>query len=103
MFYVPISLGAEYDVLGVRIEGTEVVFDIPFPDGSLMLLPVPGEMVELIDGRVDGGWLLAITDGMATLGPPPIHSAFFHDRLSDGEPEAVAEYKRMLGSLGREP
>ena len=94
----PVTVGDEYDVYGVRLDREGLVVDILYPE-SWMLLPLPGEMVEVADGSIPRDWLIDLADGRLVMGPEAALSPFFHDRLSDGEPDAVAALKEMIRNV----
>ena len=99
--------GRVYTVLGITfvrdssVYGNGPAFDIRNDDGDCV--GVPSAQFEVIDPRASRYWIARLKDVDAfTLWPEPFYKEYFHDILSDGAPEYVAEFERVCTLLDNE-
>lgn len=99
--------GLEYVVVGVdftidsTVQGTGTWVHLVNDDDRLSWAPLG--LFEVVDPRVSAQWeLRQHEDGQVTLWPPALYREFFHDDLSEGEAEVVADFRRVRESLEAE-
>jgi hypothetical protein len=95
-----ITPGKEYVVFGLT-----VVIEPGYPGRGLRvehltdygnLVGTPICLFEILDGTVSQYWQTRVReDGTVTLWPPTFYREFYHDDLSDGEPDVVEDFKRV--------
>lgn len=88
-----ISVGTEYLVLGIAFEinssayGTQALLEIA--DDAGRCLSIPAALFEIIDGRCSAFWEVRFyEDAGITMWPIEFNEAYFHDKLSNGDPQA---------------
>ncbi len=69
---------------------------IPDPHDRDLIALVDSSVAEVVDGQIPQDWVVSSSDGKYLMGPASLHEPFFHDRLSDSEPDAVAKFREML-------
>ncbi|SRR5579884_2198927 len=102
-----ISVGKEYLVLGIVYimespqYGNTALFEILDDDDHLILYPAV--LFEVTDGRCSRFWRAAIhKDGAVTLRPEEFYRQYFHDDLSEGDPDTRNVFRAVLGRLAGE-
>jgi hypothetical protein len=107
-FTHPIRVGDIYPVLAVSTASPGIFVHVPYPEVPDQIALLPGTCLEIIEPRVPSDWTVALfaVNGMSDteylFGPPALHEPYFHDRLSDQEPEAVAMFRGVLAKYGIE-
>lgn len=104
-----ITKGREYLVLGLTFEygdsqwGAAPCVDILL-DSGIVIMAVPLRLFEIVDPRVSRTWEVRYwPDGpTVTLWPPAFYTHAFHDRFSNGDPEAVADVQQVVRILEKE-
>lgn len=103
----PMEAGKSYLVLGISfyikasIFGKGLIFEIEDSDGEPASVPACLVIVE--DPRASSLWELRINPGKVVhLWPPSFYQEFYHDDLSEGVPEVVEDYKRVVSLLRAE-
>lgn len=100
----PFTIGETYTVLAVHTQieyyaGT--MLHMPSPSGYV--LPTPLCLFEVVDDRPSKYWKIKKNnEHFLTLWPEEFDQEYFHDDLSDGVPEVVEIYKRVVEKLEKE-
>ncbi len=106
-----VAVGREYLVIGISFVvgspyyGDSTLFEIVNDQGYIV--SEPAALFAVIDARCSSFWRAKIhEDGAVTLWPQELYERYFHDRLSDGEPEAKKVFQevrsRLEGEFGPE-
>jgi hypothetical protein len=102
-----VSVGREYLVIGISFVvgspyyGDSALFEIVNDQGHLV--SQPAALFEVTDARCSSFWRTEIhEDGAVTLWPHELYEQYFHDRLSDGEPEARNTFQVVRSKLQAE-
>ena len=67
------------------------------------ILHAPLVMFEMIDPRASSKWVLRRSQvGDLCLWPPSFFTDYYHDLLSDGDPETVKDFQRVYAELREE-
>lgn len=102
-----ITEGRVYTVLGISFFLSSSVFGkcclYSIQDDAGRCVFVPNALAEITDGRASSFWIAKMDDDFnMTLWPEEFYQEFFHDRLSDAEPEAVDAFKCAISRLEAE-
>jgi hypothetical protein len=102
-----VTVGKEYLVIGISFVvdspyyGDSALFEVVNDDRHLVLLP--GALFEITDARCSSFWRAKIhSDGMVTLRPKELYREYFHDDLSDREPETQKVFQALLLTMEAE-
>ena len=92
--------GADYLVLGITLLTERTIWKDAIVYQVLskhqQITHAPSSMFEIVDGRVSRYWTLKMEPSGAHIQPSAFHAKFFHDRLSDGQPEEVAAFREAV-------
>ena len=81
--------------------GTAILFDII--DEAGLLMPIPACLFEVVDPRCSARWLGQDRGrGNFVMWPAPFFIPYFHDRLSEGERDAVAILQKVIDEMREE-
>lgn len=92
----PTRIGETYRVIGISAGRQGAWLHIPYPHDRDLIALVDSSVAEVVDGRIPHDWVVSSSDGEYLIGPPSLHEPFFHDRLSDSEPDAVVKFRGMM-------
>jgi hypothetical protein len=99
-----VSIGKEYLVIGISFgvnnphHGNSALFEIVNDDGHLVLHPAA--LFDITDARCSSFWRAkAHGDGMVTLRPEELYLEYFHDDLSEKEPETRRVFQLLLSRM----
>jgi hypothetical protein len=102
-----ISIGKEYLVLGLTfvvdspIESKTVLLQVVNDAGGCSF--IPSVLFELSDGRCSSFWQARFyEDGAVTLWPSEFYEPYFHDKLSDHDPEIRKLWELVLKKMQAE-
>jgi hypothetical protein len=91
----------EYLVLGIsflvnsEVYGNCCLFTIQ--DDATRCVMVPGALFEITDSKASRHWIVKNAEGSnLTLWPEEFYAEFFHDRVTDYEPEALAALRAAV-------
>ena len=104
-WFSTITPNNEYTVLGVYFSNESVFMKgITFEICSdvQMIETVPACLFEIIDSRVSQFWHAKQSDNSFLLWPKEFYQEFFHDDLTDGVPEVVETFKKVVYLMERE-
>lgn len=97
----PVDIGVEYLALGVGSWDGIAWVELAMP--TEVVVSVPLFLFEITDPRPSALWEVRIhKDGALTLWPRAFYEEFFHDRLSDGDPEMVAALRHIQRAMWKE-
>lgn len=103
--YFGLTLGQEYVVFGLSflIDSTSgTTTFVGYYDGQNLLF-APLVLFEIVNPRTSRYWEARMhEDGSVTLWPPQFYADCFHDRLSDGEQEAIESFEEAYRILENE-
>lgn len=95
-----IKLNDEFLVYGLSIEKGINYVDIY--DGN-HLIGVPINLFKVIDNRISKYWEIKVYDDETiTLWPKEFYTKYFHDNLSEGDPETVKAFKEAKEKMNLE-
>jgi hypothetical protein len=101
--------GREYLVSAMTIEvlrgtmGSGAWVDVLMEPDIPTLIPVPLCLFEIVDPRVSRYWEVRVSDeGRVRLWPPSFYREYYHDDLSDRDPETVKDFWRVHALLEAE-
>ena len=90
----PVDLGIEYTVLGLGVWDGVTWVEIAMP--TEVVISVPLFLFQITDPRASTLWeVRSHEDGALTLWPSAFYGEFFHDRLSEGDPELVEKLREL--------
>lgn len=89
----PLAVGDVSVVLGMSVRTEGIEFHIPFPDGRDLIGFMPAAAVEIIDDEVPPDWIMRAHDLSYLVGPAELHTEYLHDRLGDGDTDAIALFR----------
>ena len=99
-----LSQGHEYTILGIMfavqssIFGSTALFEVR--DDAGRCYSVPTCLFEIVDPRPSRWWIAKqLGDFNFVLWPHEFYQEFFHDDLSNGLPERVAEFESLVQRL----
>lgn len=102
-----VTVGSEYLVLGLmfvmnsNLFGTGLVVRFVDDDGNFAFAPL--FMFEIVNGSPSKYWMARFhEDGTFELQPPSFYKEYYDDDLSEGVPEIVADFRRVMGLLEAE-
>lgn len=102
-----LAIGSEYLVLGISFvlphepHGGGVQFEILNDYGNCRA--IPSCLLEIIDDRCSTYWVAKqFADGATVLWPQEFLTEFFHDDLSEGLPNAMSTFSRVVDKLRAE-
>lgn len=102
-----VTVGKIYLVLGISffvgssVYGNCCLFTIQ--DDAGRCISIPSAIAEITDGRASRFWVARASDELGlTLWPEEFYKNFFHDRVTDGEDEAVEIFGAVIGRLEAE-
>ncbi len=97
-----VVVGREYIVFGVTVvieassAGKGLLFEHLTDTNYGYLVSTPACLFQIVDGTASSHWRIRIEDdGAVRLWPEVFYKEYFHDRLSDGDPEAVEDFRRI--------
>ncbi len=94
----PVQVGAEYTVLGLGFWDGIAWFEIA--PSRRTLVSVPAALFLVTSGRPSRHWdVRKHQDGAITLWPHSFYHPYYHDHLSEGEPDAVEDFSHLLAVL----
>lgn len=84
------------------VHGNIALFEI-VEDGGYYCLSIPAALFEITDSRCSSFWKARIhQDGAVTLWPTEFYEPYFHDKLSDHDPEMRKLFESVLKKLAAE-
>ena len=97
----------EYLVLGISFLVNSQVYGncciLTIQDDATRCVMVPSLLFEITDSRASRHWIVKSADGVnVTVWPEEFYAEFFHDRITDYEPEALAALKAAVGRIEEE-
>jgi hypothetical protein len=102
-----LTVGKTYLVLGLTFPrvpsllGTEGA--ITYTDNEAYVLQAPLVLFDVIDPRLSTKWVVGRNQmGDVCLWPPSFFAEFYHDKLSDGDPEIAKDFQRVYSELAEE-
>jgi hypothetical protein len=102
-----LRVGGEYLVLGLTFllpalpHGGGARYEILNDHGKCR--SIPAFLFELVDSRVSKHWVARQDDdGAVLLWPTEFYARFFHDDLSEGAPETVQTFSKVVELLQQE-
>jgi hypothetical protein len=102
-----LTLGKVYVVLGLTFPrvpsllGTDGA--ITYTENESYVLQAPLVLFDIVDARASSKWVLGRNQvGDLCIWPPSFFAAFYHDRLSDGDPELRKDFQRLYAELAAE-
>ncbi len=102
-----VTAGKEYLILGISFIPDSAVFGnsclYTIQDDAGRCVSLPSALFDVTDPRVSRYWV-ARSNGQfgVTLWPEEFYEAYFHDRVTDNEPEASAALRATVGRLEAE-
>jgi hypothetical protein len=102
-----VTIGKLYLVLGLVFPRTPSLLGtdgaITYTENDWYILQAPLAMFEVIDPRASAKWILRRSQmGDLCLWPPSFFDDYYHDLLSDGDPETVRDFQRVYAELREE-
>lgn len=102
-----ILIGKEYLVLGISFEVNSPVHGntalLEIVDDAGLCLSIPAALFEIIDGKCSSFWEVKIYGDVAvTMWPPEFYETYFHDKLSDHDPETRKVFESVLKKMKAE-
>ncbi|WP_253306892.1 hypothetical protein [unidentified bacterial endosymbiont] len=101
-FKYPFEEGQIYTVLGMTnnlIENGSITLEMPY----FYIFPTPLCLFNVIDDRPSKYWKIKkISEHQIAFRPEEFYQKYFHDRLSDGDPEFIDIYQKVLEKLEKE-
>jgi hypothetical protein len=99
-----LTLGKTYVVLGLTFPRETSLLGtngaITYTENDSYVLQAPLVLFDVIDARISSKWILGHNQlGDVCLWPPSFFAEFYHDRLSDGDPELVEDFQRVYAEL----
>lgn len=100
-----IQPGNLYTVLGITvIVGSDyqngAIFEIK--DDSNSIDAIPACLFEVVDSRSSSFWRAKIDGTALLLWPKEFYTDYFHDKLTDGEPEFMKLFERVVDRMENE-
>jgi hypothetical protein len=95
-----LEVGRQYVVYGLRILSGRPF--VEFESSFGYLYPAPLVLFEVTDSRCSASWRFVTLDEGFALWPEELLLPYFHDRLSDADPEAVWAFNKMKDRLTAE-
>lgn len=99
-----LTLGKTYVVLGLTFPkvpsllGTDGA--ITYTENDWYILQAPLVLFDVVDPRMSSKWVLGRNQlGDMCIWPPSFFAEFYHDRLSDGDPDLVEDFRRIYAEL----
>ena len=99
-----LTLGMTYVVLGLTVPrvpsllGTDGA--ITYTENDWYILQAPLVLFDVVDPRMSSKWVLGRNQlGDVCIWPPSFFAEFYHDRLSDGDPELLEDFRRIYAEL----
>lgn len=90
----PVTAGEEYAVLGLGVWDGVLWIEIEMQ--AEVVVSVPLFLFAIVDGKPSRLWEGRLhADGAFTLWPPSFYQETYHDRLSDGKPEEVRDFRSI--------
>jgi hypothetical protein len=97
----PIHEGREYTILGLGCWDGVIWYEIAA--SQRLLVSVPSFLFEITSGRVSRHWeTRAQPNGVLTLWPQSFYHPYYHDHLSEGQAEAMEDFRHLLTVLEQE-
>jgi hypothetical protein len=97
-------LGTEFTVYGIMVTNGNVFYALPnYPRGEMLIICLAA-LFEIADPRLSHHWQCHLSeDGAFEIGPPSwLAAPAYHDRLSEGAPDIVADFKKWKSLLETE-
>lgn len=102
-----ISIGKEYLVLGISFEigspvyGNTVLLQVVNDAGHCSF--IPAALFEIVDGRCSSFWEARFYEhGGVTMWPAEFYKTYFHDDLSNNDPETRKTFESVLTKMKAE-
>ena len=102
-----ILIGQEYLVLGISfavsssVYGTTALLQIVNDAGYCLF--IPAALFEIVESRCSSFWEARFhEDGAVTMWPSEFYEPYFHDDLSNGDPEARKIFESVLTKMKSE-
>jgi hypothetical protein len=96
-------LGTEFIVYGIEFVEGNLCYRIGNPPQEAYTILGLAVLFDVTDPRVSRHWEFHVgSDGWFTLGPSSWSIEFYHDRLSDGEPELVDDFASIKKRFAEE-
>jgi hypothetical protein len=98
-----ITPGKQYTVYGVSCGAGNIWFDIIDDDEMSYTVGVLAVYFTISDSRLSKTWVCHLNDrGFLFLWPPSWLEPLYHDRLTDGAPDIVADFERTKAAIDGE-
>lgn len=102
-FKYPFEVGQTYTVLGISGGTSSNISNTLLEMPYFYIFPTPLCLFQIIDDRPSQYWKIQKHgDSRLTLWPEEFYQEYFHDDLSNGFPEVVEIYKRVVEKLEKE-
>ena len=104
----PVALGDEYLVLGLTFSlrgtdlGTGVWVEYENPRQGEYVVFAPLDLFEVVEPTASATWEVRQDDDSITMWPTVFYRPGYHDRLSDGTPDEVEEFRRVKAQIASE-
>ena len=99
-----VPLGTEFTVYGIMFREGNVVYNLAdTPEGEILVMCL-AELFDIVDPRTSKYWECRIpNEGGLCLWPRSwFELEYYHDRLSDGDPEIEEDFRRIKSLLEAE-
>src|SRR3972149_3066768 len=97
-----VEIGQEYIVFAMSIINGESWVQIE-EKGFEFLIPVPLCLFEIVNGKVPSSWEVCIKGVNIHLWPSSFYKdQYYHDKLSDGDPEILENYREVKTQILKE-
>jgi hypothetical protein len=102
-----ISIGKEYLVLGISFEVNSPVYGnmalLEIVNDADLCLSVPAALFEIVDSRCSSFWEARFyDDGTVAIWPTEFYKTYFHDDLSNDDPETRKAFESVLTKMKAE-
>ena len=98
-----ITAGKKYTVYGISCGAGNIWFDIVDDDEMCYTVGVLAVFFTISDSKPSKTWVCHLNDrGFLFLWPPSWLEPLYHDRLTDGDPEVVADFGRVKAAVDSE-
>ena len=102
-----VTVGKSYLVLGLVFPRVPSLLGIggaiTYTENEWYIMQAPLVMFDIVDPRVSAKWIMGRSQmGDLCFWPPSFFTEYYHDKLSDGDPKLVEDFRRIYAELQEE-